>query len=359
MRKFLRRSLFNALRVLPLGVFPLLIRRPLIGIFYHSVADEPLPHVQHLYPPVSTQRFEAALHYLQRRYRFVSYAEVEESRLGGRPLPRRAVHLSFDDGFAECYRLVRPLLLKLGIPCTFFVATDWLDNADMFYRNKVSLCIERMGELPRDAAKMAFSSLNNALDLSLGSRDDFERWVRTLTWGDRAVVNLVVKMLGIDVDHYLKERQPYLSRAQVRQMAEEGFTIGSHTLSHPKLAQVDTEELERQIVESSQIVRQLTGAERVPFSFPNSATGLDRGQLAGIRERNPFLGLFFDTKGLRQDADFIVNRIWAEIAAFSEVGRKTNIPQLLKVAYVEEAGERLAALRRGRAVAADVSEEGR
>lgn len=348
MRAPLRRLVYKLPEAIPLGLYPWLVRRDLIGIFYHSVADAPAPHVKHLYPPVSTRRFEAALLYLKRRYRFVSYAEVEAVRLGGRVLPRRAMHLSFDDGFAECYSLVRPLLLKHKIPCTFFVATDWLDNAEMFYRNKISLCIERTRELSRDAAKMAFTSLNNALDLSLGSTADFERWIRTLAWGDQAVVNLVVKMLGIDVDHYLKERQPYLTRQRVREMAAEGFTIGSHTLSHPKLAQVEGAEVERQIVESSQIVQELAGAKRVPFSFPNSATGLDRGLLADIRRRHAFLGLFFDTKGLRQDEDFMVNRVWADKPAFSRVGRATNLPQLLKAAYVDVAGEKLAALRRDR-----------
>jgi peptidoglycan/xylan/chitin deacetylase (PgdA/CDA1 family) len=349
MRAAFRRLVHGSLQALPLGIYPLLIRRPLIGIFYHSVADAPLPHVGHLYPPVSTARFEAALLYLQRRYHFVDYAELEAHRLQGAPLPRRAMHLSFDDGFAECSTLVRPLLLKHGIPCTFFVTTDWLDNAGMFYRNKVSLCIEKMRELPRDAAKMAFSSLNHALDLSLGSTADFERWIRTLVWEDQAVVNLAVKMLGIDVAYYLQEQRPYLTSVQVKQMAGEGFTIGSHTLSHPKLAQVDAAEAERQIVESSRIVQDLTGAERVPFSFPNSATGLDRGQLAGIRQRHPFLGLFFDTKGLHEDVDFIVNRIWAEKPTFSGVGRTTNVPHLLKAAYVEAAWEQLVGAKREKA----------
>jgi peptidoglycan/xylan/chitin deacetylase (PgdA/CDA1 family) len=323
-------------QALPPALYPVLVPRDLIGVFYHAVSDSSLAHVKHLYPPVTTARFEAALLYLQQNYNFVTYAQVEQHRLSGAALPAQAVHLSFDDGFAENFTLVRPLLLKHGIPCTFFVTTDWLDNKSMFYRNKVSLAIERLGELPQDAAKMAFTSINNALNLSIGTRADFERWIRTLTWGDQPVVNLVVKMLGIHIGEYLEGYKPYMTSEQVRQLAADGFTIGSHTKSHPKLVQVDQAELESQIVDSSRIVQELTGAPSVPFSFPNSATGLDRKVLAAIRQRHPFLGLFFDTKGLRQDEPFIVNRIWAEKAAFAELGKETNLPHLIRAAYIDE-----------------------
>ena len=47
------------------------------------------------------------------------------------------------------------------------------------------------------------------------------------------------------------------STEQVRQMADEGFTMGSHTLSHYKLVELDQAGIERQIVESSRILPSL------------------------------------------------------------------------------------------------------
>ena len=112
-------------------------------------------------------------------------------------------------------------------------------------------------------------------------------------------------------------------------MVAEGFTIGSHTRSHPKLVQLSPIEMEAEIVASSQIVAEITGAEVVPFSFPNSGTGVERRLLADIRSRHPLLGLFFDTKGIRLDEDFILNRIWAERPKFAGKGRKTKPSRLV------------------------------
>ncbi|MEX1247377.1 MAG: polysaccharide deacetylase family protein [Anaerolineales bacterium] len=353
MRSFGRKLAKGIRRSMPLWLYPTLIRRDVVGVFYHSVSDERLSHIQHLYPTEPVARFEAALRYIKGHFHPVAETELEAHRLQGRPLPRRALHLSFDDGFAECYSVARPLLLTYGIPCTFFVTTDWVDNQRMFYRNKVSLCIERMAELAHDAAKMVFTSLNNALDTKLTDAGDFARWIKSMQPGDEAVIDMTAKMLGLDLSHYLQTRQPYLTRQQILELHKDGFTIGAHTRSHTKLALLPPDQVEAEIVEPAHFVQQLTGSEQVPFSFPYSASGTDRALLAWIRAKHPFLGLFYDTRDLRQDESFIVNRIWAEKSAYRQAGRHTNLPALLHAAYRAEA---YAAMRRWRSGAGDEEE---
>jgi peptidoglycan/xylan/chitin deacetylase (PgdA/CDA1 family) len=345
MNSYGRRLAKGIRRSIPLGLYPYLIRRDMVGLFYHAVSDERLAHIQHLYPPEPVERFEAALRYIKKHFHPVADAELYAHRMDGRRLPARAVHLSFDDGFAECFTVARPLLLKYGIPCTFFTTSDWVDNQRMFYRNKVSLCLERLAELPHDAARMVFTSLNNALDIKLVDGKDFERWIMALQAKDEPVIDMAAKMLGLDIKEYLSRRQPYLTSQQIVDLHSDGFTIGAHTRAHTKLALLDQTQVEAEIVESARFVRQLTGAERVPFSFPYSATGTDRGLLAAIRERHPFLGLFYDTMDLRPDLPFIVNRIWAEKSAYRRAGAETNLPALLHAAYRAEAYD---AMRRWR-----------
>lgn len=336
MRRLAGKLLRGVGRALPLGVYQALFPRDVVGLFYHSVSDELLPHVQHLYAPEPVARFEAALKHIKRHYTPISAAQIEAHRLHGEPLTRRAMHLSFDDGFSECYNVVRPLLLKHSIPCTFYVTTSWLDNASMFYRNKTSLCIEQMRTLERDAAKMVLTSLNNALGLSLSDAASFERWIKTQQAAEEGVIDMTAKMLGVDVKAYLQERSPYLTRQQVRALHADGFTIGAHTVRHAKLATLSDAEIEREIVTSAREVQAITGQERVTLSFPYSGNGLSRKLLADIRQRHPWLGLFYDTQDLQRDVPFIVQRIWAEKAAFRQAGQTTNVPALLRDAFEQE-----------------------
>lgn len=333
MRKIAKKILISLIKLMPLWAYQRLFPRDVVAFFYHAVSDEAMLHVKHLYAPVPVQRFENALIYMKRHFNPVSYAEVHAHVLNGAALPARAVHLSFDDGFGECFSVVRPLLLKYEMACTFFLATDWIDNQAMFYRNKVSLCIEAMVDMDKDARAMVLNSLTNVLERTLKTSVEFEVWIRSLAHADEATIDMTCKMLGMNIPAYMVDNQVFLTREEIREMADDGFTFGSHTRSHPKLAQVSAEEMEVEMVESARIVQALTGADTVPFSFPFSAFGIDRKVLASIRDRNHFLGLLFDTKGLQKDADFMVNRIWAERAEFSGVGRRTNIPRLLKAAY--------------------------
>jgi peptidoglycan/xylan/chitin deacetylase (PgdA/CDA1 family) len=348
MKNLIKYFLRLVLKLIPLRIYSYLFQRDCVGLFYHSVSDEWLPYVKFIYPPVPTSRFEQSLIYLKRNYNPVSYDMLHAHVFEGAALPPRAVHLSFDDGYKECYSIVRPLLLKYKIPCTFFVTTDWIDNKDMFYRNKACLCVEKIGEIRLKEREEILGSLNNEFGLAFQCQDDFSTWIMSLKRADTEKIDKASAVLRLNFQEYLKENPIYLTSAQIKEMAMEGFTIGAHTMSHPKLVQVSEKVMEAEIVESSNIVQGITGTEVAPFAFPNSATGIDRKTLSEIRVRNPFLGLFFDTKGMRKDVPFIVNRVWAEKPEFFTKGAKTNIPHLLRDAYQELALENVLAMGRRR-----------
>ncbi len=339
MKKLLTSLLEYVARLIPLRLYRVLLRRPHVDFFYHAVSDEQMPHVRWLYPVVPVDAFEAALRYIKAHYTPVGYAQLHAHFTEGAPLPPNAAHLSFDDGFRQCFDVVRPLLLKYEIPCTFFVATDWVDNRVMFYRNKVSLCIERLHAEPTALEKLA--------DLLPGekSRAAAIAWLKELRLPDEETIHAACRALGVDWEGFLREYQPYLTVEQLRQMHAEGFTIGAHTCSHRKLRDLSAEEIERQIAESCRVVREIAGQEVVPFSFPHSAFGVDRDLLAAVRARHPFVGLLFDTKGLRRDVDFIRNRVWAERPLTPE-RRLHPLPEVLRSAYREAWVEEVLALGR-------------
>ncbi len=117
----LRSAARTVLRAIPLSFYRMVIKRDVVIFLYHVVGPPDIAHVRHLYPYKSAEAFEADLSYLTRRFRMVSYDEIAAPRgRSGRP----AAHVTFDDGYAECHTLAGPILLKWGIPCTFFVTTD-------------------------------------------------------------------------------------------------------------------------------------------------------------------------------------------------------------------------------------------
>src|SRR5438034_5421417 len=103
----------GVLGAIPLSFYPLIIRRDVVVFLYHLVGPPDLAHVRHIYSYKSPKAFERDLLYLALRFRMVSYDEIvsKRNRSG-----RQAAHITFDDGYAECDTLARPILLQRGVP---------------------------------------------------------------------------------------------------------------------------------------------------------------------------------------------------------------------------------------------------
>lgn len=115
-------------------------------------------------------------------------------------------------------------------------------------------------------------------------------------------------------------------------MAADRFTIGAHCKNHQKLARLNPDDIEDEIIGSVNLIREITGQEIVPFSFPNTATGIKRELLDRIMDSYPSIGLLFDAKGLEIDRDYIYNRIWVESPKLN-TGGNDSIQQVISNAY--------------------------
>jgi hypothetical protein len=99
------------------------------------------------------------------------------------------------------------------------------------------------------------------------------------------------------------------------------------------------ERMEQEIAASCRLVRDLSGQERVPYAFPYGGLDIERAAIAGIRARHPYIDLFFDTAGLRCDAPFVVNRVWADPPpAAGRAG--SNLPLLLRAEWARRSAWR-------------------
>lgn len=333
----LRSAVSTALGLLPLRLHEALTPRPAIVLLYHAVGP-PLPHVRHLYPHKSAAEFEADLAWLARRYRMVSCADLGADGAAS-TRDRPAAHVTFDDGYRECATVAAPILRRMGIPCTFFVTTDLVDNHVLFHRNRVSLCLETLAAMPephltaflRDHARRSGSAERD--------RRAFAGWLLGLPPSEIAEIDRVCAALGVDPGRFLEEHTPYLTTADIRDLDADGFTIGAHGRRHVPLGSLDETAARAEILESCAAVGAIIGADRVPFAFPHSADGVDRGFLARLLRENPGVGLLFDTGRLRPDLPFIVNRVTVDRP--TPRPGSTGIAREIKDAYVEEFISRL------------------
>lgn len=343
---------------LPLALWRTLAPKDVYAFVYHVVADEDLPHVQH-YAYKSAAQFDADLAWLARRGGFLPYAELEAVREGDGGAGagwRGAAMITFDDGFVECFEVARPILLRRRAPAVFFITTDFIADRANYYESRIALAVGAVSELSAEAAEQLWRRLGKTARELPGfdlreTREpgtgrlargriptpptprhrDLLRWLLNLAQQHEPLVDHVCEALAVDIDAYLRERRIFMNEDELRTLHAEGFTLGAHGTRHRKLQTMSPAELEAEIVTACDAVRAVTGQARVPFAFPHSGRGLDRALLAEVRRKHPFVGLYFDTGGLRSEIPSLVHRLGADTPRGAESG--TNLPRLLREAY--------------------------
>jgi peptidoglycan/xylan/chitin deacetylase (PgdA/CDA1 family) len=92
-------------------------RAPIMVLGYHRIADDQAT------PWTQTNRsFARQMAWLRQHFDMISLGEAQRRLRSGRN-HRAAVSITFDDGYAANCVSALPLLLREGIPCTYFVST--------------------------------------------------------------------------------------------------------------------------------------------------------------------------------------------------------------------------------------------
>ncbi|RYG31764.1 MAG: hypothetical protein EOO01_35020, partial [Chitinophagaceae bacterium] len=126
--------------------------------YYHMVSDQ-APEYYSEKKIISPKTFKEHLSFFSRRFDIIPLAEAVQIATNKESLSRKLV-LTFDDGFAECHRVIAPILSERRVPATFFLTGKCLDNRDLMWRNKLMVTKRRMGDRIRPLMEQAAGIFN-------------------------------------------------------------------------------------------------------------------------------------------------------------------------------------------------------
>ncbi len=270
----------------------------LVVPYYHMVSDEYVPHVSPMYRFRRVAEFTADLEYLLRHFQPVGLQDIVDHLDGKRALGPRSFHLTFDDGFREMHDVVAPILRHAGAPATFFVNTAFLDGGGIAHYNALGLLLGRVEgrKVPITARRLAhFQSLlppvERGRDASLRAR------IFSVRQTQSALVRDLAEALEVDLDGYVRERQPYLSSEQVSSLLRTGFTIGAHSHDHYRYTELSLENQIEQTRTSMRFLERRFGIKPRAFAFPYSDNGIGAPFFSAVFSEL-LLDVTFGTEGL-------------------------------------------------------------
>lgn len=261
-KKALLNSLHSFSSLVPLKVLQGLSRQHFLTLFYHTISDRDLPHIKHLYKVRDSQLFKQDLEYMLCHYTPISLEDIIDFVHQGKALPKRAFHLTFDDGLSECYHVIAPILKEKGIPATFFINSDFVNNKDLMFRYKASLLVERLAKA---------STVDHVLKplfarYQLEYKDRFS--LLNVRWNHSALLDEIAVHFDISFSDFLKKEQPYLNHTEIQAMLQDGFTFGSHSQNHPTYNILSLEDQITQTINSQTYINQNFTVPYKVFAFP-------------------------------------------------------------------------------------------
>lgn len=243
----------------------------------------------------SPEQFRWQMEYVRRHWTPITFdpvlAAIDERAL----LPRRALIVTFDDGFDDNYHYAFPILRELGIPATFFVATDYIDAASTFWFDRLAHLVYRAPHgvfaLPELGLRLPLSDVPSrrlAADRVLAvfkAIGDSER---------RAWLDTIEARYGKYADPQAAALSAPLTSVQIREMSRAGMEFGSHSASHPILAALEPAQLRRELIDSRAALETLTGKPVRVLSYPNGlAPDINDAVMQTAKEAGYRLGLSY------------------------------------------------------------------
>jgi peptidoglycan/xylan/chitin deacetylase (PgdA/CDA1 family) len=239
---------------------------------YHSIRDadeqqssfipETLSH--------SSEVFEQQLRFLSKTCNVVTLSSIHSHIMEKTKFPSRTVALTFDDGFRDNYCVARPALNAAGIKATFYIASDYIEGPPpWFCVNYVAFkgTTKTVWQEPLSAQHFAMTSPCERL----AARRHANMICATLSRSEKEdYVANIASDLGMQGEMQNVDRV-LVNWDEVRQLADDGHAIGSHSCSHPNLTRVSARNMVAECNDSRQSIEKNIGVDVEHFAYPNPA----------------------------------------------------------------------------------------
>ena len=269
------------------GVFAIwryLKRNEVIILCLHGVMDDEIKtDWKPLRPQYARKDLDSALELLKKHYSFVSMADAVEMISGKKPIKQNAMVLTFDDGYLNNLRHALPILRKHGVPATMYIAVGHVERREPFWFDRLDYALQHAGvagrkvringkdieidNSSREALATSYSRIR-AVAKSAG-RNDLEMLKELADLSEMLERESGKRLADIFEND---DWSSILNWQQLAELSQDSLIeIGSHTINHIRLAEVNEERVMKELRDSMQILSEKTGVPCEHFCYPNGS----------------------------------------------------------------------------------------
>ncbi|MCG3130611.1 MAG: hypothetical protein FLDDKLPJ_01376 [Phycisphaerae bacterium] len=252
---------------------------------------------------ISPSHFEDQLDDLSRWGEPTSWSALLDALSSGRPLPRRAFLLTFDDGLRDHVEIVAPILGERRLAGVFFASGRTLTGGGMCAAHQVHLLLNALPDATLlDAVRTRTREAGLRIDPATGEDGELDRYAYEEPARARLKHLLHHQIPILERDRILDDlfrahvgdprtwaQRWYLSGRDARELDAAGHTVGGHGFSHEPLIRLSCDDADADVRRCAAVLTDLLGPAQRPFSYPFGA--LD-DRIAGLPRRHGFAAGF-------------------------------------------------------------------
>lgn len=217
------------------------------GVFAHSVND-----------------FENHLIWLKNNTKVLCEHELIELVKSGKAISNICSLITFDDGYIDNYTLAYPVMKRLEIPAIFYIPTGQINSRHLGWWDIIAYLIKKTPNYTISFDGVPVSLANGDAAIRF-----FQQIMKTKQYEETA--DLLSKLSDAcevplpDIDTQSKELMTW---DQIREVADHGIAIGSHTHSHRVLSTIPVNEQKEEMITSKSIIENQIGKNVRTIAYP-------------------------------------------------------------------------------------------
>jgi peptidoglycan/xylan/chitin deacetylase (PgdA/CDA1 family) len=222
---------------------------------YHRVGDKYTTIFDRAIYSCSTKAFNDHVIAIKDNFTIINTKQLHELSKDNQVISQRYAIITFDDGYIDNYTDAYPILKAHNVSATFYLVTDFLDSCHIpwwdeiayFLRNSVGqyYCLPNSSKKydlrPQDIDKTINLIIRNAKESTTVSIDDI-------------LADIRIKFPLAYQKLTTQQHQLFINWQQAQEMANNGMEIGSHTVNHKILSQLDDSSQLYEIAHSKKIL---------------------------------------------------------------------------------------------------------
>jgi peptidoglycan/xylan/chitin deacetylase (PgdA/CDA1 family) len=190
--------------------------------------------------------------------------EIAQAVAHGTPLPRFSASITFDDAYANVVTNALPLLEAKGFRATVFAPADFIGTDQLLWNDQVHALVgDRPDLVAKASSELGLDAVESAHELLYALKDVPDK-VR------RGTVRKLEDWSALP-GYPRPGSSRVCTEAELKELVDHGWSIGSHTLTHPMLTRLPDVEAWREIAESYEQIAELVGERPAGFAYPDGA----------------------------------------------------------------------------------------